>query len=290
MNIDFYKQLIQYAPIGYAYQKVIYDKTGKPADYEFIEVNSNFEKFTDLKSEEIINHTFFELQNYKQAEIFFQNDVYRQVALTGDETEFEQYHFSYDKWYQVKVYSPEEGYLVTIFLDITKRKKLELAIKDESDFSREMIEGLPGIFYMLNEQGQFVMWNKNMKFFSDATEEQMKTLNAVSLFEGTDREKIIEAIQAIFRKGTSEVEAKLISLKGKRTPFYFSGKRIQIDEEYFLIGAGFDITERNKIQDALKQSEEKFKNYVEAAPVGIFVADLEGFYTLVNQLTCIHFL
>lgn len=37
MDSDFYKQLIQELPIGYAYHKVICDEDGIVCDYEFIE-------------------------------------------------------------------------------------------------------------------------------------------------------------------------------------------------------------------------------------------------------------
>ena len=44
-----------------------------------------------------------------------------------------------------------------------------------------------------------------------------------------------------------------------------------------------DVTERKKNETALKESEEKFKIYLESTPVAVFVADIDGKYLFVNE-------
>ena len=36
----------------------------------------------------------------------------------------------------------------------------------EKDFSESMIESLPGIFYLFDEKGKFIRWNKNLESVS----------------------------------------------------------------------------------------------------------------------------
>lgn len=287
MNIEFYKQLIFKANFGYALQKVILNESGIPADLEFIEVNSRFEKIFGLEAAELIHrtvkNTIPSLLDTRPGLL----DFCTEVALNGGEKEFELYSDLLERWFQIQITSPEKHYFAILLYDITKRKKLEIAIKKEHDFSRELIEGLPGIFYMLSSDGQFVMWNLNMKEIADATEEEMVLLNALTLFEGENKQLIAERMTEVFMNGSSTAEAELTSLKGRRFSFYFSGKRIELDGQPYLIGSGFDITERKKIENALKESELKFRNYVESAPVGIFLADTKGNYTLVNQAASI---
>ena len=50
MNDSFYKSVVEHSPVGYAYHKIICDEAGNPCDYEFIEINSAFEKLTGLFS------------------------------------------------------------------------------------------------------------------------------------------------------------------------------------------------------------------------------------------------
>lgn len=51
-------------------------------------------------------------------------------------------------------------------------------------------------------------------------------------------------------------------------------------------GSDTDITERKLIEDQLKKSEEKFRTYIEKAPMGIFVTDETGKYIEVNRAAC----
>lgn len=47
-----------------------------------------------------------------------------------------------------------------------------------------------------------------------------------------------------------------------------------------------DITARKRAEEALRQSEEKYRAYVENAPVGIFITNAEGRYVEVNEAAC----
>jgi len=51
-------------------------------------------------------------------------------------------------------------------------------------------------------------------------------------------------------------------------------------------GSDTDITERKLIEEQLRKSEEKFRTYIEKAPMGIFIADETGKYTEVNPAAC----
>ena len=50
MKVNFYKQLFESSPIGYAYHRIVCGNDGTPCDYEFIEVNSVFEELMCLES------------------------------------------------------------------------------------------------------------------------------------------------------------------------------------------------------------------------------------------------
>ena len=49
---------------------------------------------------------------------------------------------------------------------------------------------------------------------------------------------------------------------------------------------GEEIIDRKKSEEQLKESEEKFRIYIEKAPIGVFVADGMGRYIGVNQKAC----
>jgi len=108
--------------VGYAHHRIILHDGGKPVDYEFLEVNTTFEKLTGLNSEAIIGKTVrTAIPGIEKAE-FDWIGFYGEVALNGGEKEFEQYSDPLKKWYRVHVYSTEKLFFTTVFVDITASK------------------------------------------------------------------------------------------------------------------------------------------------------------------------
>jgi diguanylate cyclase len=107
-------------PLGYAYHKIVCDAAGKPCDYTFIQVNSAFETLTGLtdvvgkRVTEVLPDIVYSEYNWI--------DSYGEIALQGESREFEQYSEPLGRWYKVKVYSPESGYFITLFSDITDER------------------------------------------------------------------------------------------------------------------------------------------------------------------------
>ncbi|MBD3181828.1 PAS domain S-box protein, partial [Candidatus Poribacteria bacterium] len=147
--------------------------------------------------------------------------------------------------------------MMSSFVDITELKKTEAELLSERNFSESLVNSLPGVFYLLDDQGNFVRWNNNFLEVLEYSEEEMKSTNAVNIFEGQDREIIAEKIKEVFVKGESQVEANILSKSGKKTPFYFTGIRIAIDDSVYLIGVGMDITERRKMEKEMVRSVEE---------------------------------
>ncbi len=119
MNNINYKHLIHTAPFGYAYHKIIVDSAGVPIDYQFLEVNTAFEKLTGLKAENIINQKVTQVIPGIEQGTFNWIACYGKIALNGGEKEFEQYSESLNRWYKVQVHSPEKYFFSTTFTDIT---------------------------------------------------------------------------------------------------------------------------------------------------------------------------
>ena len=122
MNDDFYKQLIQEAPTGYAYHRIICDEDGIPCDYEYIEVNAAFEKLTGLKGSDIVGRRATGntgILPVMRTNEFDSIHFYGEIAINGGKKEFEHFSEPLNKWYKVNVYSPEKYYFITQFIDIT---------------------------------------------------------------------------------------------------------------------------------------------------------------------------
>ncbi len=147
--------------------------------------------------------------------------------------------------------------MMASFIDVTERKYAEEIIKLEKKFSESIINSLPSVFYMFDKNGVFFKWNTNLESVTGYTREEIGQLNPIELFDEEEKQKVADKIKAVFKYGEATVEAKFLTKKGSKIPYYFTGARFIENEKAFLIGAGIDITIR-------KRAEEDMKRYLEA--------------------------
>ena len=93
-----------------------------PSTIVLLDVNPAFERLTGLKREDVVGKT--------QKEVLPGEDpkwlqMYSQVALTGQPVQFENYAPVLKRHYEVFAYRPAPMQFAVIFMDITKRKKIE---------------------------------------------------------------------------------------------------------------------------------------------------------------------
>ncbi len=159
-------------------------------------------------------------------------------------------------------------------------------VERENTFRKELIESLPGVFYMIDMQGHFQMWNRNLELVLQRSAEEIASSHPLDLFEGEDKAKIGNAIRQVFEQGEASMEAVLVAKDGTRTPYHFTGRRVQRDGEPVLIGMGLDITgqrESMRVTNALLQRNQALmQNSME----GIHVMDVEGNVLEVNDAFC----
>jgi PAS domain S-box-containing protein len=149
-----------------------------------------------------------------------------------------------------------------IVQDITDRKQAEAKLLREKNFTEAIIDALPGVFYLFNEQGRFLRWNRNFEQVSGYSVDEMARLHPLDLFQGEGRRLITERIQEVFEKGESSAEAEFISKSGSGTPYFFTGNRVIFDGVPCLIGMGVDVTERKRMEEELCKSRDELEERV----------------------------
>ncbi len=167
--------------------------------------------------------------------------------------------------------------------DISEQKRNEQQILLEKELSDSIINSLPGVFYLYNRQGQFYRWNKNFKEVTGYTDEEIKHLHPLDLFDGDEKTLLKHKIETVFMKGEDFVEAHLMAKDRTKIPFYFTGRLIKYQGEDCLMGVGLDISDKIRSQDELAKSEERYRTIIEQASDGIFISDMSGKYEDINS-------
>jgi PAS domain S-box-containing protein len=171
---------------------------------------------------------------------------------------------------------PDEsvGGILIFTEDITPRKTAEDILRQERDFSDAVLASLPGVFYCYDETHRFIRWNRNFEQVTGYDAAEIARLNPLDLFGPDERGLVAARIGQVFATGTGEVEADFLAKDGTRTPYYFTGRRTEIDGRPHLVGVGIDLAARRRAEAALRESEERLRLALEAAQLGTFDWDL----------------
>ncbi|HAV63224.1 MAG TPA: hypothetical protein DCY13_12770 [Verrucomicrobiales bacterium] len=171
-------------------------------------------------------------------------------------------------------------------VDITDLKNAQAQLAREKVLSDELLESLPGIFYAFNAEGRFVRWNHMLERVGGYSKEEIAGMQAGDFFTGTDIEHVAQRIAEVFERGEATVEAELVAKDGTRTPYYFSGRRIEIYGVMCVAGLGIDVSDMKQAQAALVASEEQYRGIFNTVSDCLIVTDLQGRIVDVNEATC----
>ncbi len=117
-----YRSLFENMLEGFAYCQMLWDDNQQPQDFIYLEVNGAFETLTGLKA--VVGKRVTDaIPGIRETspELF---EIYGRVAWTGQPERFEIFLKALgNTWLSVSVYSPERGYFIAVFDNITEHKR-----------------------------------------------------------------------------------------------------------------------------------------------------------------------
>lgn len=267
-----YKNIYNTMNEGMALHELIYDSVGNPIDYILIDVNPAFEKITTLKKDSIVGHKATEIYKTKEAPYL---EIYSDVVKTSNPTKFEIFFVPMGKYFSVSAFSPRANKFVTIFEDITERKRSEEKLKEAIKiinssnkilFTWKNTEGWPVEYVsenVLNIMGYAPedLISGKIKYADCIHSEDLPRVIQEVIEFSTDKDKT-EFLHKPYRILTNKSEIKYVS----------DWTSIVRDAEGSILyykGIVEDITDKLKTEQALKESENTLKSLFNSAPVGI---------------------
>ncbi|NMB80095.1 MAG: PAS domain S-box protein, partial [Methanomicrobiales archaeon] len=166
--------------------------------------------------------------------------------------------------------------------DITQRKLAEEELLHEKQFSDMIIDSIPGIFYLLDEEGRFIRSNRNHKEVTGHSAEELARITALDTIAPGDRDLVARRISDVFSQGYTTVTVHVLAKDGRKIPYLLTGVSMTIGKTRYLAGTGIDISERVRAEEALRESEKKFRAIIENIQDMVYRADTNGFFTMVS--------
>jgi PAS domain S-box-containing protein len=178
---------------------------------------------------------------------------------------------------------------IVVVRDITQRKQMEEALKEEKDFTDTAINAMTGIFFVQNRQGRFLRWNKPLERLAAQEGRTVEELGGGLLIHPDDRDLVARKTAEVFEHGYAEIEARVV-LSDEVRHYFFNGRRMDVDGEPFLVGTGFDVTERRqaeaeqkRLQVAVERSAAEWKETFDTVTTPILIMERSGSVVRVNR-------
>jgi diguanylate cyclase (GGDEF)-like protein/PAS domain S-box-containing protein len=314
MNDNFYKQLIEESPTGYAYHRIICDEDGIACDYEFIEVNAAFEKLTGLRGSDIVGRRVTEILPGIRTSEFDWIHFYGDIAINGGKKEFEQFSEPLHQWYRVKAYSPEKNYFATHFIDIpkemgqltelknscvlstqhdiTERKMMEESLKKSEEEYRLLFENaVEAIVVIQNREIQIC--NPIAQRLTGYSEKELTSKPFLDLIYCEDVGNVRD-IHNLRLKGESYNYKPIYRLVRKDKEIRWvesNGIKINWKGKEAVLNFVIDITERKQAEEALQMNQRELTDIIEFLPDATLAVDKERRVIIWNKaiekMTCI---
>ncbi len=187
-------------------------------------------------------------------------------------------------------YTEEDKNILTFIAEqiamAIERKQADQALKTNEKQIRTLIEAIPASIYFKDKKGENLVVNKAY--------EELVGRRREEIIGKTDDELLPKDLAAQCSKSDDKVlktrkiyhgEEKHLSTNGEMS-YFDTIKSPILDEKgkiVGLVGVSHDITSRKKTEDALKTSQERYRDLVEKAGIAILIDDKEGNFQYVNE-------
>ncbi|PYV90514.1 MAG: hypothetical protein DMG05_10180 [Acidobacteria bacterium] len=169
-------------------------------------------------------------------------------------------------------------------LDITEKKKMEETIAESQRTLSTLMSNLPGMAYRCRNDR-----NWTMEFVSDGCYELTglrpselcgsRHTSFGQLIHGDDRERVWNNVQGALKENNYfQLEYRLMTVNGELKWVWEQGRGVFSSDGYLVAIEGFitDITKRIRMEQALKESDERYRWLFEDSTDAFYVSSREG--------------
>jgi PAS domain S-box-containing protein len=277
--------------------RAIFENTGSAsvlldADTTILLANSNFEKLSGYTKSELEGKmswtTFVHAHDLERMRQF--HELRRN--LPGSAPEAYEFRFKtrsgeLREVFLTVVLIPGTDASVATCLDITDRKMAEQALRESEGLYRTIFENTATANIITAQDTTILLANSNFEKVTGYSRHELEgSMSWTAFVVPEDLDKMREyhykrRLEPEAPPHAYEFRAKMRS--GEIKDFFMSVALIPGTQN--SIASLIDISERKKVEEALRQNEERFRDMAQFLPESVFEVDLQGRFTYVNQVS-----
>lgn len=163
------------------------------------------------------------------------------------------------------------------------RRATERRLHYEKSFSDSAINSLPGQFVLLDPEQHLIRWNQSVEHITGYSHEEIARMTALEFIAPEDRVTASESLGRVATVGEATAELRLLTKDGRRIPCRYTARRFYFDERPCVVAVGLDVTEQLRSEAARRESEERFRQFMDNSPTLAWVKDEDGRYVYLNK-------
>lgn len=199
---------------------------------------------------------------------------YREAINTGKPVVHEEYFEPMKKWFENFINPRKDGVLV-FFRDITEKKLAALKIESERRRLRTLIETMPDLVWLKDPDGKYVLCNHQFEKIMGIKEDELRGKSDFDILDEETAGIIRKNDREAFDKNGPVTNIEMVTPAGRiekrifeaiKTPVYDAG-----GEYMGVLGIARDITDLLKMNEALRESEQRLKEAQKIGKMGYWV-------------------
>jgi PAS domain S-box-containing protein len=261
------------------------------SDARITNVNARFTTISGYRQDEVVGRTSLEMGIWADAEK--RNRFWTLVQQAGRVENIESTlrtksgELRYGLSSGVIISIRGEEYLLGIFHDITERKQAEDALQKSLEAIQDLYDNAPCGYHSLNAEGVYVQINNTeLAWLGYRREELVGKVKLTDLLTPASVRVFEETFPVFKERGwINNIEIEMVRKDGSILPVLLNATAARDDKGGFIMSRTtvVDITERKRADEALRQSEARFRQAVEAAAVPLSVDDMAGTIEYLNR-------
>ena len=174
---------------------------------------------------------------------------------------------------------------VSIIRDITEKQQTAINLEESEKKYRTLVEKINEGLVSIDRNSRIRYFNKNFRKMLKIDESELIGKRFIDIIHPKDRKKTITEINKRKKRTSSSYELRLINNSGETIYTIISMVPVFDNKKYIgSYSVLTNITKRKIAEKELQESEEKYHNLVENAPLGIISIDRAGSIININSM------
>jgi PAS domain S-box-containing protein len=168
-----------------------------------------------------------------------------------------------------------EATIAALEREIAGNKKVVERLLYQNNLANNIIDNLPAVVVVLNEQLKYVRWSKNFKLADSlgGDELQYEQVASRAFPDDESRKQAEDILRNLIDSGSASGDVTATMPDGSRRTFSVKAFRISYDGEPAFLCLASDISERKKTEDDLKAAYQTLSYHVTNSPLAFITWD-----------------